>query len=90
LLEFTDGFSYFVSQKEKPSCCCLVTGYFTCLNIAACDVYLAEGCQSCELLLALIRRWIVIFTRWSNEPISERLQVRGLHQKRKSEVLLKR
>jgi hypothetical protein len=29
-------------RKQAPSCC-LVTGYFTCLNIATCDVYLAEG-----------------------------------------------
>jgi hypothetical protein len=43
--------------------CCLVTEYFRSLNIAVCDVYVAEGCQSCVFLLALMRDVHFIFMR---------------------------
>ena len=61
--EQSNGFSCLVLEKRNLGCC-LVTEYFRCLNITVCDVYFAEGCQSCVFLLTLMRDVHLIFIRF--------------------------
>ena len=56
--------SIVLCQKKMNLACCLISEQFRCLNVAVCDVYFSEGCQSCVFLLALMRDVHFIFIRF--------------------------